>query len=831
MADKKKINPLDYTGLDYDSIRNKIQTELDKDPRFETFRDSSIAKTILDMFAGTTDITNYYIERRAEEQFFDTARLRSSVIALARLLGYTPTRPIPATAGLGIVFQGPLNPSLSAGDSVTFYKGTHTTPTTFTGDGKPFMLKHTYTYTFTSDDITNGVGNPNWTKEVRYGVNLSASDQDIPIDSNGNIDSRLLLDIEMIQGELKVETILGAQNPQVGQLFQKYKVNDTTLSNYFGEEDLGYNQNTGAENLSNNLTKLGIGSTQTQALDNSDNLYKIRRKSLVDPNEIGEVGGEEVETPQLVLFLTNMDEGVTLYFGDDVFAKKGLASQANNVYVQYFSTLGARGNKVGVIGDTVTSPNTFTSDNDGIDLTNNITFNFATNIKTGSDLESIDSIKLNAPEIYYSLDRLITSRDYVSYLKTQRIGDVGAKIKNAKAWGEQEEVRRRGQTANFRFFNVMFFTALGEIYNFISNDFNIKNDSQIHEAQLEEAEDFSTVSETTSGVVSADGYPEQAYFNVLVKGQPQPEIQRVEDFRVISSTHPISKMYTKLEKRAQTTVRPIYISPIVQKFKLKGRVTIGALEDRNTVRRKINNNIYTWLNENADFEVDIQKSPITDIISNETKEVKSTNIYFEPVIPNPLITTLDSDPDILDGSAPSTSASLINVIHSEITTYLTSAGFANPLSSQSQSTSALLSIYDIPSVSSATQVQSASTLPTSATTPAGIWNSPYINGSFNDFWYEYKSHLRVGYVSEYTFYNDLISNIYNSIKSNSYLDVTGEPYENSQYFKNLMFKLHNDIVQVIRTNMLDSEGNINIYSLGNEIAQVEVDLSYVYETE
>ena len=823
MAQKKKTNPLDFTGLDYDSIRNKIQTELDKDPRFETFRDSSIAKTILDMFAGTTDITNYYIERRAEEQFFDTARLKSSVIALSRILGYTPTRPIPAVAGLNIVLKGPLSPSLSAGDTVTFQKY----DTTFTGDGKPFMLKNTYKYTFTADDITGGAGIASWTKEVRYGVNVSASDADIPIDTNGNIDSRLLLDIELLQGEKKVETIYGSQNPQVGQLFQKYKVNDKTVSNYYGEEDLGFNSNTLSENLSNNLTKMGIGSTQANALA-SDNLFKIRRKSLIDPTEIDT---ETLTVPNVVLFLTNMDEGITLYFGDNLFASKGLNSQSNNIYVQYFSTLGARGNKVGVIGDTITSPNTFESDGTAIDLTNNIKFKFATNIKNGTDMESIDSIKLNAPEIYYSLDRLVTSRDYVSYLKSQTIGDSGGQIKNAKAWGEQEEIKKRGQLANFRFFNCMFFTVLGELYNFVSKDYNIKNDTQLHDSFLEEAEDFSTVTESSTGVVSADGYPEQSYFNILVKGQPQTEIKRVEDFRNISSTHPISRMYTKLEKRAQTTVRPLYISPIVQKFKLKGRVTIGALEDRNEVRRKINNNIYTWLNDNADFEVDIQKSPIIDIISNETKEVKSTNVYFEPVRPVQLITTFASDPDIANGSLPATSATLISTINTEINTYLTSAGFANVRSNETSANSSLLSIYDVPSVSGATLVTSASTLPTSTSTTPGIWNNPYSDGNFPDFWYEYKAHVRVGNISEYTFYNTLIKNIYNAINTAGLLDVGSDPYEDSQYFKNLVYKLHNDLTPVIRTSMLDDEGNINIYSLGNEVAQVEVSLSYVYETE
>ena len=85
-------------------------------------------------------------------------------------------------------------------------------------------------------------------------------------------------------------------------------------------------------------------------------------------------------------------------------------------------------------------------------------------------------------------------------------------------------------------------------------------------------------------------------------------------------------MYDKLEKRAQSTVRQIYISPIVQKFKLKGRVSIGKLEDRLQVRKKINNNIYEWLNDNADFSVNIQKSNISQLIDVEP-EVVNSNIY------------------------------------------------------------------------------------------------------------------------------------------------------------------------------------------------------------
>lgn len=341
------------------------------------------------------------------------------------------------------------------------------------------------------------------------------------------------------------------------------------------------------------------------------------------------------------MVLTNIDESVTLYFGDNNFSSKGLNSSTQNIYVKYFSTKGAQANNVGVIGDELTSPNIFLSDQNLLNLTNNITFSYSGNIVNGADLESLDSIKLNAPEIFYSLDRLVTGRDYISYLKSQTIGIAGDQIKNAKAWGEQEEIRRRGQTANFRFFNVMFFSCLGSIYKFPPDGiYGILNETQLHDVYLEELEDFSTVVESTSGVVSADGYPEQVYFNVLVKELPQPEVQRVEDFRALNPEHPITLMYNKLDKRAQNTVRQIYISPIVQKFKLKGRVSLGKLEDRVGVRKKINNNIYEWLNDNADFAVNIQKSSITDIIQNEP-EVISSNIWIEPDRPSRLITTFE----------------------------------------------------------------------------------------------------------------------------------------------------------------------------------------------
>lgn len=80
-------NFLKYTSLSYDEIIRQVTDRLNSDERFANFRESSIAQTLVEVFAGTVDIVNYYLERRAEESFFDTARIRSSVMLLSRGLG------------------------------------------------------------------------------------------------------------------------------------------------------------------------------------------------------------------------------------------------------------------------------------------------------------------------------------------------------------------------------------------------------------------------------------------------------------------------------------------------------------------------------------------------------------------------------------------------------------------------------------------------------------------------------------------------------------------------------------------------------------------------
>jgi len=430
MATKK--NFLKYSGLTYEEIIQQINDKLVADKRFDNFRESAIAQTLIEIFAGTVDIVNYYLDRRAEECYFDTARLKSSVILLARQLGYVVKRPIPAESTVKIELKGDLSGIATGGDRlqipyhrVLSYKGYN------------FILKNGFTYTLTNADIT--------TLAAGGTVTLTKND-----DKNA---------ITIVQGEIKEKIIEGSTNTQVGQRFQIYRIPDTKFSNRYGSEDFDIS-----------VTKVWVGNTKSDETE-----YSIDRRSLINWESIESFNSQE--DSKVCVVRTSTNEDVEVMFGDAQFAALGAnISAANtpqttydNVYIQYLATEGSQANQVGILDEKLVFADKVILKNQ--DVTSYVTFKFNSNIIGGADLEDIDSIKVNAPEIYYSLDRLVTKRDYIAYLKslTSPIN-----FKNAIAWGEQEEInfQQTSGTAILDLFNVVLFSCVGSLYNTEGDEVN-----------------------------------------------------------------------------------------------------------------------------------------------------------------------------------------------------------------------------------------------------------------------------------------------------------------------------------------------------------------------
>jgi hypothetical protein len=136
----------------------------------------------------------------------------------------------------------------------------------------------------------------------------------------------------------------------------------------------------------------------------------------------------DVKSDSAIFYLQETRSGrYQIYFGDDIIGKS-LADGAV-VTVTYLVTSGADSNKANNF--VATSP---LQDSIGESLTN---FTIVTNSKAngGSEKETVDSIKYNAPLQFASQNRLVTYRDYEVFIRNSY-----PNIDSISVWGGEDEV-------------------------------------------------------------------------------------------------------------------------------------------------------------------------------------------------------------------------------------------------------------------------------------------------------------------------------------------------------------------------------------------------------
>ena len=82
----------DFSDYTYEEVLSELQTRLAAAGTWSRLSASGVGETIMEAFAFICDVLHYNLERRVEENYLPTAKLRSSVVALAKLVGYTPRR-------------------------------------------------------------------------------------------------------------------------------------------------------------------------------------------------------------------------------------------------------------------------------------------------------------------------------------------------------------------------------------------------------------------------------------------------------------------------------------------------------------------------------------------------------------------------------------------------------------------------------------------------------------------------------------------------------------------------------------------------------------------
>lgn len=138
-------NKLKITELDFDAIKNALKTYLQGQEEFKDYNfDGSAMNILLDVLAYNTHYNGFYTNMLASEMFMDSATLRSSIVSLAKHLGYTPASKKGSSVNLDVVFEG-------SGSALTIPKYAKFT-TKIGSDVYTFLTTEAYVASFDSSD-------------------------------------------------------------------------------------------------------------------------------------------------------------------------------------------------------------------------------------------------------------------------------------------------------------------------------------------------------------------------------------------------------------------------------------------------------------------------------------------------------------------------------------------------------------------------------------------------------------------------------------------------------------------------------------------------------
>jgi len=588
---------LDYTKVTHESMLTDWNNRVLSDEQYKNLSQASIYSYLQEFIAGVLDLTNYYIQRTAEENYLDTAKLDSSVIKLCHNLGYQPKRPIPATANISMNLQGPLPKTLQAGDTIWLNNKT----LTFRFNGHDFFLDACYSYKLTQSDINNGVGNSSWSKKIMFAVNGYTDQQEGYITLSGKINTASaakLRNIKVVQGKVvtkELDSVTYAS--KVGKQYQWYDIDDLQFSNYYGIRDPFAFKN-GEYEPKYGLCKVGIGRTIDEAMTDT-NIFNIEDEAveLCEKIKTRELGSGPVN---VACIRSNHDKTVRLYFGNGIDTVEGLTSTDDMIFVQYVITDGSDANYPDASGSVLSPEGKIYASGNGrmVNLTNNVTFMFESSIHGGTDFESRDSMIRNAKLYFASTGKLITMQDFMSYLLT--IADPIV-VKHAIAFGENQ-LEESGLEHDAGLTNLVLYTLFSDIYREYNGLYRPVN-------VFDEKEDLSS----SCLYVDYDTYMKHLFD--IVDFLLRPKRMTSDQYNDRSTFGQwCEQIRADAESRMMLNTKMISMPPLFHYYDVVGEILVDRHVDMAEFKDELENSIYAWLSRNTTFNSQIYKSDITSLI-------------------------------------------------------------------------------------------------------------------------------------------------------------------------------------------------------------------------
>ena len=178
---------LDISQLDFDGIKDNLKTFLSQQDQFTDYNfEGAGMNVLLDVLAYNTHYLGYNANMMANEMFLDSADQRSSVVSLAKQVGYTTRSATSSQATIDVVVNN------GSGASITMSRGTKFTTTvdgtnySFVNNADISISPQDGVYTFSDLVIYEGTY-----LNFKYTANTTDTDQRFII-PNDNVDTNTL---------------------------------------------------------------------------------------------------------------------------------------------------------------------------------------------------------------------------------------------------------------------------------------------------------------------------------------------------------------------------------------------------------------------------------------------------------------------------------------------------------------------------------------------------------------------------------------------------------------------------------------------------------------
>ena len=178
---------LDISQLDFDGIKDNLKTFLSQQDQFTDYNfEGAGMNVLLDVLAYNTHYLGYNANMMANEMFLDSADQRSSVVSLAKQVGYTTRSATSSQATIDVVVNN------GSGASITMSRGTKFTTTvdgtnySFVNNADISISPQDGVYTFSDLVIYEGTY-----LNFKYTANTTDTDQRFIV-PNDNVDTNTL---------------------------------------------------------------------------------------------------------------------------------------------------------------------------------------------------------------------------------------------------------------------------------------------------------------------------------------------------------------------------------------------------------------------------------------------------------------------------------------------------------------------------------------------------------------------------------------------------------------------------------------------------------------